>query len=68
MQVCLLLRRLRRRDEGEGRGHLGSETHAPRQGACKAPWNPLLTSYVGCLLCSRESKQELCQNQVRKYP
>src|SRR6266699_5064730 len=40
IQVSFLLRRLRRRGEGERRGH-----PAPRQGACKAPWNPLLNSY-----------------------
>jgi len=39
IQVSFLLHRLRR-GEGEGRGH-----PAPRQGACKAPWNPLLNSY-----------------------
>ena len=40
IQVSFLLHRLRRRGEGEGRGH-----PAPRQGALQAPWNPLLTSY-----------------------
>jgi len=40
IQVFFLLHRLRRRGEGEGRGH-----PAPRQGALQAPWNPLLTSY-----------------------
>src|SRR5260221_10429784 len=41
IQVSFLLRRLRLRGEGERRGH-----PAPRQGACKAPWNPLLNSYL----------------------
>jgi hypothetical protein len=41
IQVSFLLRRLRRQGEGEGRGH-----PAPRQGACKAPWNPLLNRYL----------------------
>jgi|GEM_PF-2720555 len=41
IQVSFLLHRLRRRGEGEGRGH-----PAPRQGALQAPWNPLLNSYL----------------------
>ena len=40
IQVSFLLRRLRRRGEGEGRGH-----PAPRQGALQAPWNSLMNSY-----------------------
>ncbi len=44
-QVSLLLRRLQRQGEGERRGH-----PAPRQGACKAPWNPLLNRYLAYLL------------------
>jgi hypothetical protein len=40
IQVALLLRRLRRQGEGAGRGQ-----PAPRQGACQAPWNPLLNRY-----------------------
>lgn len=35
------LRRLRRRGGGEERGH-----PAPRQGARKAPWNPLPNRYI----------------------
>src|SRR5260221_8326279 len=42
LQVSFLLHRLRRRGEGERRGH-----PAPRPGACKAPWNPLLNGYEG---------------------
>jgi len=40
IQVSFLLRRLRRRGEGERRGH-----PAPRQGALQAPWTSLLNSY-----------------------
>src|SRR6266849_3756643 len=40
IQISFLLRRLRRRDVGLSWGH-----PTPRQGACKAPWNPLLNDY-----------------------
>ncbi len=40
--IAFASRVLRRRGEGERRGH-----PAPRQGACKAPWNPLLNGYEG---------------------
>ncbi len=36
--------KVRRRGEGEGRGH-----PAPRQGALQAPWNPLLHRYIQTL-------------------
>src|SRR6266852_8804115 len=40
IQISFLLRRLRRREVGLSWGH-----PTPRQGACKAPWNPLLNDY-----------------------
>jgi len=44
IQVSFLLRRLRRRGEGERQGR-----PAPHQGALQAPWNPLLNSYIQTL-------------------
>ena len=48
LQVSLLWHRLRRQGGGGRRGRKPPRLPcpAPRQGACKAPWNPLLNRYL----------------------